>query len=32
VQGIVAAHGGEVRAETRPDGGAIFAVELPALV
>ena len=31
VDGIIAAHGGEVRAETRPDGGAIFAVELPAL-
>jgi two-component system OmpR family sensor kinase len=31
VQGIVAAHGGEVRAETRPDGGAIFTVALPAL-
>ena len=31
VQGIVAAHGGDAHAETRPDGGAIFAVELPAL-
>jgi len=31
VQGIVSAHGGEVRAETRPDGGATFTVALPAL-
>jgi two-component system OmpR family sensor kinase len=31
VQGIVAAHGGEVRAETRRDGGATFIVALPAL-
>lgn len=31
VQGIVTAHGGDVRGETRPDGGATFTVELPAL-
>jgi len=31
VQGIVSAHGGEVRAQTRPDGGATFTVALPAL-
>jgi two-component system OmpR family sensor kinase len=31
VQGIVSAHGGEVEARTRPDGGATFSVELPAL-
>jgi len=31
VQGIVSAHGGEAAARTRPDGGAIFTVELPAL-
>lgn len=31
VQGIVNAHGGEVRAQTRPDGGATFTVALPAL-
>lgn len=31
VQGIVTAHGGDVRGETRPDGGAAFTVELPAL-
>ncbi len=31
VQGIVLAHGGEVRAQTRPDGGATFTVALPAL-
>jgi two-component system OmpR family sensor kinase len=30
VHGIVAAHGGAVHAETRHDGGATFAVELPA--
>ena len=31
VHGIVTAHGGKVAAETRPDGGAIFRVELPAI-
>ena len=31
VQGIVSAHGGEVAARTRLDGGSIFTVELPAL-
>jgi two-component system OmpR family sensor kinase len=31
VDGIVRAHGGEVRATTRPDGGASFVVALPAL-
>jgi two-component system OmpR family sensor kinase len=31
VHGIVRAHDGEVSARTRPDGGAVFSVELPAL-
>ena len=31
VQGVVTAHGGDVRGESRPDGGATFTVELPAL-
>ena len=31
VHGIVTAHGGTVTASTRPEGGAAFVVELPAL-
>jgi signal transduction histidine kinase len=31
VQAIVSAHEGTVEAQTRPDGGARFTVELPAL-
>ena len=31
VDGIVRAHSGQVSAETRPEGGASFAIALPAL-
>nr|MBA2346884.1 two-component sensor histidine kinase [Solirubrobacterales bacterium] len=31
VAGIVAAHGGTVRAENAQGGGAVFVVELPAI-
>ena len=29
-QGIVSAHGGEIRAVSRPEGGAVFTITLPA--
>lgn len=30
--GLVAAHGGTIRAETRPEGGSRFVVDLPAVI